>query len=93
MSTNSQVILLGLTVGKPAPGAEHNAKNTLSHAKMLTDWRQWCRLVQQLNLAPMMAAWAERQLAQPSDSEVIGPHCARLLSSLVTGISSHRCAP
>ncbi len=49
--------------------------------------------MQQLNLAPMMAAWAERQLAQPSDSEVIGPHCARLLSSLVTGeaIAPLRC--
>ena len=33
----------------------------------------------------MMAAWAERQLAQPSALEVIGPQCARLLSALVTG--------
>ena len=37
----------------------------------------------------MMAAWAERQLAQPSALEVIGPQCARLLSALVTGKLPH----
>lgn len=40
-----------------------------------------------------MAAWAERQLAQDSALDVIGPQCARLLSSLVTGKAHARLRP
>jgi len=41
--------------------------------------------VQQLGLGPLMAAWADSQLSQPSAMEEVGPQCARLLAALVTG--------
>ena len=43
------------------------------------------RLVQQLGLGPLIAAWADNQLRDPSAAEDVGPQCARLLAALVTG--------
>lgn len=45
-----------------------------------------CRLVQQLNLGPLIASWANNLLSQESVMEDVGPQCARLLSALVIGM-------
>jgi hypothetical protein len=42
-------------------------------------------LVQQLNLGPLIASWANNLLNQSEDVEDIGLERARLLSALVTG--------
>lgn len=43
------------------------------------------RLVQQLDLGPLLAAWADAQLATPAGMEDIGPQVAKLLAAVMTG--------
>ncbi|CAL8470725.1 g10267 [Coccomyxa elongata] len=44
------------------------------------------RLVQQLGLGPLIAAWADNLLRQESALEEVGLQCARLLAALVTEV-------
>ncbi len=45
--------------------------------------------MQQLGLGPLIAAWADNQLRDPSAAEDVGPQCARLLAALVTGAAGN----
>ncbi|CAK0782799.1 hypothetical protein CVIRNUC_005994 [Coccomyxa viridis] len=85
VANNRFVPMLVALLGAASGGLAGAAADVLSEIVLKRmDSTAKLRLVQQLSLGPMMAAWAERQLAQPSALEVIGPQCARLLSALVT---------
>ena len=50
------------------------------------------RLVQQLDLGPLLASWADAQLATPAGMEDIGPQVAKLLAAVMTGEAPLHCA-
>lgn len=56
-------------------------------------WLVACRLVQQLGLGPLLAAWADTQLSQPGAMEDVEPQCAKLLAALMTGACPARSGP